>query len=232
MEPEPTFDFQGIETSSPQPEATVSAAAPIPSPVTAAKPKEKPADKKEEAVKLLTMPCFPGGATVLLEDGKQRRMDELQLGDRVATGSGRFSEVFLFTHKLGAVRYEFVQLEAAHFKLRLTEGHYLSLNGRHAAAGTARVGDTVILGDGRRAAVTDVRRVWASGLYNPQTAAGSIVVDSVVASCYTQAVQPGAAHALLTPLRAAFKRVGLSLRALEAGGGKFTAWMPRGRAEL
>lgn len=42
------------------------------------------------------------------------------------------------------------------------------------------------------------------GLYNPQTLDGRIVVNGIIASTYTTAVIPEAAHALLTPLRCLF----------------------------
>ncbi len=48
-----------------------------------------------------------------------------------------------------------------------------------------------------------VDTVWERGLYNPQTAAGDIVVDGFVASTYTTFASPRAAHALLAPLRLA-----------------------------
>jgi hypothetical protein len=39
-----------------------------------------------------------------------------------------------------------------------------------------------------------------AGLYNPHTLTGQIVVDGVLASCYTRAVHPAIARLLLSPL--------------------------------
>ena len=169
-------------------------------------------------------------ATVELEDGTIKHMSELVIGDRVLVEGGIYSPVFMFTHKLGDIQHEFVELDTEHTSIRLTDGHYLRVNGVQAAAGVVREGDRLTLKDGREVEVIAVRRVILAGLYNPQTTQGSIVVDGVVASCYTRAVQSGAAHALLAPLRAAFDRVGLVCRAFENGGGVFTHWMPSGTA--
>lgn len=166
-------------------------------------------------------PCFPGSAIVEHEDGTKKKMSELMIGDRVSVGGGEYSAVFMFTHKLGSIRHEFVELQVGTVALRLTAGHYLTLNGRSAAAGTARVGDLVELGTGGTGRLTQVLRVEDEGLYNPQTAHGSIAVSGIVASCYTEAVPIGAAHALLAPLRTVFERLGLASRALETGAGIF-----------
>ena len=44
------------------------------------------------------------------------------------------------------------------------------------------------------------------GLYNPHVPEGNIIVDTFLASCYTDAVRPGVAAALLRPV---FYGVGL-----------------------
>ncbi len=161
--------------------------------------------------------CFPSDATVVLEGGATRRMDQLKVGDRVAVGGGVYSEVFMFTHKMDAVTHEFVSITTASgATIRLTAGHYLPLNGAYAAAGEARVGDRVSLSDGTTSAVVAVSQVWGRGLYNPQTTHGDIVVDGVRASTYTTAVQRTVAHALLAPLRLACAKLGVRFTLLDS----------------
>ena len=146
--------------------------------------------------------CFPGSARVSIEGGGLKRMDELVVGDRVAVGRGMFAEIFMFTHKLANVEHEFVSLHtAAGPVLRLTQGHYLPLNSVYRPAGEAKVGDRVVLGDGTSTTIAEVSSVVDIGLFNPQTQHGDIVVDGVLASTYTTAVDPSMAHALLAPLR-------------------------------
>jgi Hint module len=65
-------------------------------------------------------------ATVQLFKGETKRMDELDVGDRVHVGSSEFSPVFIFTHKVDAVVNAFIQLHTASgHSLSATPGHYL-----------------------------------------------------------------------------------------------------------
>eukprot|EP00173_Palmaria_palmata_P003845 Plantae.Rhodophyta-Palmaria_palmata.ctg4239.p1 GENE.Plantae.Rhodophyta-Palmaria_palmata.ctg4239~~Plantae.Rhodophyta-Palmaria_palmata.ctg4239.p1 ORF type:complete len:172 (+),score=13.95 Plantae.Rhodophyta-Palmaria_palmata.ctg4239:42-518(+) len=158
-------------------------------------------------------------------------MEDLAVGDRVSTGSGHFSEVFMFTHKHQNSQNVFVQLETASGKaLKLTAGHYLYVNGNLAPAKTTRIGDKLELSDGEPDVVTWVSKVKAGGLYNPQTVNGNILVNEIVASTYTAAVEPVFAHAVLFPLRA-LSRLGLSFSALEDRS-HLAKWLPTGGNEL
>lgn len=69
-------------------------------------------------------------------------------------------------------------------------------NGGLKVARDVRVGDRMSSG-----LVRNVRRVVRKGLYNPQTESGVIMVDGIVVSCYTEAIQPIVAHALLSWVR-------------------------------
>lgn len=174
--------------------------------------------------------CFPAAATVELESGARKTMEDLSIGDRVAVRNGRFSPVFMFTHKLSDTEHAFVTLRTASgARLALTAGHYLYANGALVAAGGVRVGDELALGGGGSSAVVAVRRATARGLYNPQTVAGDVVVDGVLASTYTTAVEPALAHALLAPFRW-LNVFGLQTTVLESGGGALAGVAPRGEA--
>jgi Hint module len=146
--------------------------------------------------------CFPGAARIETDDGKYIRMNELKVGDRVRVGSDKFSEVFMFTHKLKHTRNEFVRIEVASgHSMALTAGHYLYVNGNLRAAGSVRVDDVLTLSNGESSSVLRTELVNMEGLFNPQTVDGRIVVDDILASTYTQAVRPAIAHALLAPVR-------------------------------
>lgn len=178
--------------------------------------------------------CFPALATVQLEGGHEKRMEELAVGDRVLSSVGVYSEVFSFTHKLRrAESYrEFVRLSVGEERvLLLTASHYLYLNAELKSAGIARVGDAVMLGDGRTAAITSVGRENAYGLYNPQTVHGDIVVSGVVTSTYTQTVDASAAHAGLSVVRAAFCWFGAFTTAFESGS-ELAMMLPHGASTL
>jgi hypothetical protein len=179
--------------------------------------------------------CFPADATVELASGETRRMDELAVGDVVRVGPTEYSPVFMFTHRAADAAADLVSLETAcGARIRLTAGHYIYANGALVAAAHVRVGDALALGGGGGAAaavVARVRRVRGTGLYNPQTLHGDVVVDGVLASTYTTAVEPVFAHALLAVFRGAWTWFGVGSRGLLDGGGRgLEAALPGGVA--
>jgi len=146
--------------------------------------------------------CFPANSTVQLEDGSAKRMDALSVGDKVLAKPGEFSDVFMFSHKLSAVRAEFVRISTAGGRtVTLTGNHYLYVNGRMAVASIVKAGDELITATGAADKVTGVSTIWADGLYNPHTMHGDIVVDGIQTSTYTSDIEPTLAHAALWPVR-------------------------------
>jgi hypothetical protein len=147
--------------------------------------------------------CFPATATVLLADGSSKQMHELAPGDKVHVGKGKYSEVYFFSTQLEAATAKFVSLStgASATPLLITANHYLYVNGELKTAKTVKTGDLLTLANGDEAKVTAVKEAYAPGLYNPHTLNGDIVVDGVLTSTYTDAVDPTLAHALLLPLR-------------------------------
>jgi hypothetical protein len=174
--------------------------------------------------------CFPAGATVELEGGAPVRMDALRVGDRVHVGGGAFSDVFMFTHKVADFAGDFVEIATAGGAVvRATAGHFMYVNGGLAAAGTVAAGDSVELGRGGADVVARVSTVASTGLYNPQTVQGDVVVDGVRASTYTTAVEPAVAHAALAPARAVYAAFGWSTSVLDEGS-SWAAALPSGGA--
>lgn len=167
--------------------------------------------------------CFPAEATVQLESGTRVRMDQLRVGDQVLVAGGRFSPVFMFTHRTAAraAGGGYTQLRTAGgLSLTATDGHYVQTAGRGlVAAGAVRVGDALVRGgaDAAADAVVAAGPARARGLYNPHTLDGTLVVDGVVASAYTTALAPGAAHVALAPLRVAYRAAGLWTSVMESG---------------
>lgn len=146
--------------------------------------------------------CFPGDAEVELASGDTVQMAELKVGDEVAIGGGAFSPVYMFTHRSATAAKTYVQLTAASgAKVTVTAGHYVHSPGGLAAAATVAEGDDLVLADGTPSRVVRVESVTSSGLYNPQTISGVIVVGGVKVSTYTTAVDPAVAAIALAPLR-------------------------------
>jgi Hint module len=174
--------------------------------------------------------CFPSTATVELEDGSVVTMDKLSVGDAVKVGPNTFSKVFMFTHKMQAGVHDFVKITTATgASISLTSGHYMAIDGALVAASQVEIGAQLGLGTGAVDKVVSISTVRETGLYNPQTLQGNIVVNGVVASTYTTAVAPQFAHAVLTPLRAFFAIFDLEFSFLEHGGGFLTDMAPRGQ---
>lgn len=175
--------------------------------------------------------CFPADATVKTESGDVKRMDELTIGDRVEVADGTFSDVFMFTHRMSDVRYMFVRLETTSgATLQLTRGHYLYVNGALAAAKTVKAGDVLALADGTETSVARVSTAINTGLYNPQTVHGDVVVNGIRASTYTTAVQPVLAHGILAPLRVMYEAFGWTMVSLDKGADEIARVVPSGVA--
>jgi Hint module len=181
-----------------------------------------------------TSNCFPAEATVLLASGETKRMDELAVGDRISVGRGEFSAVFMFTHKLPAARANFVTLSTASGEaITLTPGHYLqTAAGGLVAAGAVCVGDDLVLANGAPSHVLSARATPGVGLFNPQTATGNMVVDGVLVSAYTTAIDPSLAHAVLSPLRAMYNVFGVSTSVLDGGANAVAKRLPQGVRRL
>lgn len=170
--------------------------------------------------------CFPGDALVNLEDGSSIRMSELSIGQKIAVGGGQFSDVFAFTHADNKRQYSFVRMDTSGGNsLIATASHFIYLNGVMKPAGSARVGDYLVRDDGSRDSIVVVGRENGSGLYNPQTISGNIIVNGFLSSTYTTTVEPRIAFALLGPVRLLY-RLGLPriLLSLPRGGGSCAEW--------
>ncbi|KAK1861227.1 hypothetical protein I4F81_003811 [Pyropia yezoensis] len=174
--------------------------------------------------------CFPASAKVELESGATVTMDKLAVGDSVRVSADAFSRVFMFTHKVATGSFNFVKLSTASAaSLTVTRSHYVYANGKMTAAGAVRVGDQLELAADRTCdVVTAIAPVTGTGLYNPQTLHGDIVVNGLRASTYTTAVEPAVASALLAPLRALFRATGVSTSALYAGASRLATLLPTG----
>lgn len=165
--------------------------------------------------------CFPATGTVQLSTGAVIPMRDLRVGDRVLDDSGGYSPVYMFSHRSSTARAEFVRLHTDNDHiLTLSPGHYVHTPIGLATAAAIQMGDTVMTASGK-ALVKRTERTWARGLYNPHTISGNLVVDGVVASVYTSAVEPCVAHALLVPIRAIFWLAGARRTSREVLGTMF-----------
>ncbi|XP_019630075.1 PREDICTED: uncharacterized protein LOC109474247 [Branchiostoma belcheri] len=167
--------------------------------------------------------CFPATSTVLI-DGKHRsKMASLQVGTKVVsvgqedTARAQLDTVYFFSHAAEDVLAPFIRITTAGGKtLHLSEGHYIYVGkdamktGALFTAREVKVGDVVHVVDAldqapRAEEVIEVKTEIKRGLYCPHTLGGSLVVDGVCVSTYTEMFPPRVAHGLLWPVRVLYR---------------------------
>ena len=156
----------------------------------------------------------------MMSDGSRKRLTDLHIGDEVlsvnsATGELEFSPVILFLDRDAQDTRQFYTLKTENgHSLTLTPSHLIYSHFEEHAdladyeavyAKDVQEGDFVLVSTGRgdleRARVTQVDLRVLTGVYAPLTAAGNLVVDNVVASCYAVVDSQAIAHAAFAPLR-------------------------------
>ncbi|MBN3308093.1 TWHH protein, partial [Amia calva] len=179
--------------------------------------------KAENSVAAKSGGCFPGSASVALEDGSRRPVRDLRPGDRVLAADEQghllYSDFIMFVDKDTDTRRQFYVIETAEPRSRvtLTAAHLLFVadnstgqEGPHALsaafASSVRPGHRVFVSGGRdeplRAAT--VERIYVEehdSSFAPVTAQGTIVVDRVLASCYAVVEDHRWAHWAFAPVR-------------------------------
>lgn len=187
--------------------------------------------------------CFPADATVQLADDRRLRMADLKIGHVVRIAPSRssslvssrvhLSPIYMFSHRMPSATYRFISLTTASARnIMLTAGHYLFVNHGVSAASAVRVGDTLLGDDGAGDRVVSVKSVVRTGLFNPHTSQGTLVVNGIVTTTFTTAVQPYTAQALLAPLRALHSSLGWSCSLFDAGAESYLPFVPRGRSSV
>ncbi|EAA01079.5 AGAP001412-PA [Anopheles gambiae str. PEST] len=166
-----------------------------------------------------TSGCFTGDSTVLTEAGVHRKLSELRIGERVqavdAAGRTVFSEVLMFMDRDTHQRREFVTIEAeGGALLKVTPAHLVMVwrrersETRFVFADRVREGDHILVhvaGSLEPRAVHRISATLAEGVYAPLTGEGTIVVDSIAASCYALIDSQTVAHWSFLPYRLAEK---------------------------
>ncbi|KAK1335295.1 LOW QUALITY PROTEIN: hypothetical protein QTO34_004880 [Cnephaeus nilssonii] len=189
--------------------------------------------KAENSVAAKSGGCFPGSATVHLEQGGTKLVKDLRPGDRVLAADDQgqllYSDFLTFLDRDDGAKKVFYVIETREprERLLLTAAHLLFVAphndsgagrppggapGRRALfASRVRPGQRVYVvaerGGDRRllpAAVHSVTlREEATGAYAPLTAQGTILINRVLASCYAVIEEHSWAHRAFAPFRLA-----------------------------
>ncbi|XP_013106943.1 protein hedgehog [Stomoxys calcitrans] len=160
--------------------------------------------------------CFTKDSTVLTETGERKAMTDLSIGDRVLSineqGQAIYSEIILFLDRNLQESQEFVQLTTeSGAVLTVTPGHLVMIWNREKSlneyvfADRVQEDDQVFVHDStgaiRPQRVVELRAVLKNGFVAPLTKEGTIVVNSVAASCYAIINSQSLAHWTYAPMR-------------------------------
>ncbi|XP_010892414.2 tiggy-winkle hedgehog protein [Esox lucius] len=175
--------------------------------------------KAENSVAAKSGGCFPGSASVLLDDGRKKLVQELEFGDKVLAadkeGNIVSSDFLMFIDRDTTTRREFYvfETEKPSRKLRLTPAHLVFVTNNitdsemtAVFASNVQPGQRVFVVDealNRLKAVT-VERIYVEeyeGSYAPITSQGTIIIDHVLASCYAVIEDHKWAHWAFAPVR-------------------------------
>nr|BAD30089.1 sonic hedgehog [Meriones unguiculatus] len=211
--------------------------------------------KAENSVAAKSGGCFPGSATVHLEQGGTKLVKDLRPGDRVlaADDQGRllYSDFLTFLDRDEGAKKVFYVIETREprERLLLTAAHLLFVaphNGSGPTPGPGpifasrvRPGQRVYVaaerGGDRRllpAAVHSVTlREEAAGAYPPLKAHGTILIKRVLASCYPVIEEHSWAHRAFAPFRLAHALLAALAPARTDGGGGGSIPAPQSAAE-
>lgn len=196
--------YRRLAKEGPVPEPSLS-----PTPYTLVRRKHNNTDP--EAVKISPTPtsrsrlnylesCFPSVSTVELRSGNHIHMSELKIGDVVRVSPTEFSEVFTFSHRTddAFTRFVSISLSTTNVSLLVSPGHFVyRSDGALVTADALTAGEYLIRADGTYAVIKSISETLETGLYNPQTLQGDIVVDEILFSTYTRAIDPTIAGNLL-----------------------------------
>ena len=157
--------------------------APTPAPVPASSPPPPPATPATPGAV-----CFSGSATVKVEAKGKVLMKDLQLGDKVYTGS-EYDLVYAFAHRDMDATVDFLQIYTHGLvgqPLQVSGNHMVFIHGKSnpIRAIDIAVGDTLQNSSGNGSVVSRIETVKSKGLYAPLTVSGKLLVDDVVASSY------------------------------------------------
>lgn len=143
--------------------------------------------------------CFPGDATLTLEDGNAKMFRDLAVGDKVLSadryGTISASKVVFLPHKPNDIKRNFDMVTTSSGKtLTMTKNHLLPLcDGSLVTARSVSVGQCLKTVDGDEVVASLVLDKEFDGLYTAVTENEFLVVNGVVASPF--ALAHGVAHA-------------------------------------
>jgi hypothetical protein len=127
--------------------------------------------------------CHPATSTLKLESGKAIRIDDVQVGDRIATPEG-FEPVVgrLHADKTNSMEY-YRFTTAAGTSMAVSKRHHIFANGVRTAPEKVVVGDMLTTESGAEEVAT-ITKAYEAGVYTIITPSGTYYVDGVASTTY------------------------------------------------
>ncbi|XP_055313047.1 protein hedgehog [Sitodiplosis mosellana] len=166
--------------------------------------------------------CFTGDSTAKLVTGETRLLSELRIGDQVlsmdADGQLKYSEVYMFLDRDAKQKREFIRIETEDGSaITATPSHLIytwqsSDNSVTTVSSVAdfqfaeriQIDDFVLTNVNGTLEPRRVKKITVElhrGVYAPLTYDGTIVVNSIAASCYALVEKHSIAHISFVPMR-------------------------------
>ena len=181
--------------------------------------------------------CYPGSAIIYDSNSRARRIESLQVGDKVLviTNNGIQSDsVITFIHRQPEVVEAFLKIVTTEEKILLiTADHllFVELMGQATAipARDVKIGDTVYVRGSHgseKDLVQSISTVYEKGAYAPVTLSGTILVNDVHTSCYFDVLSHEWSHRAMSIARALHYVSPSMVRRISAIGEKdgFPGW--------
>ena len=157
--------------------------------------------------------CYPGSAIIYDSNCRARRIESLQVGDKVLviTKNGIQSDpVITFIHRQPEIVEEFLKIVTKKEKiLPITADHllFVEVMGQATAipARDVKIGDTVYVRGSHgseKDLVRSISTVYEKGAYAPVTLSGTILVNDVHTSCYFDVLSHEWSHRAMSIARA------------------------------
>ena len=181
--------------------------------------------------------CYPGSAIIYDSNFRARRIESLQVGDKVlviSNNSIQFDSVITFIHRQPEIVEGFLKIVTKKEKILLiTEDHllFVELMGQATAipARDVKIGDTVYVRGSygsEKDLVQSISTVYEKGAYAPVTLSGTILVNDVHTSCYFDVLSHEWSHRAMSIARALHHVSPSMMRRISAVGEKdgFPGW--------
>eukprot|EP00039_Didymoeca_costata_P013651 m.211292 g.211292 ORF g.211292 m.211292 type:complete len:445 (+) comp15834_c0_seq1:64-1398(+) len=146
--------------------------------------------------------CFSGASKIRLQNGKQKQMSDLCVGDFIQDAEGEFVQVFAFLHRDTNQKATFKQLETDEGVLTCSSQHYVFTNKGAVPASNVALHDKIRCASGDMKEVVSIKEVEDTGVYAPLTTSGTLVVNNLQCSCYADyGFSHEVAHGAMFPWR-------------------------------